>query len=158
MAILVIKDTPEGNLMANALVANGLAEKVESDCSLLLEAVDCRMKRALDTMKHEGLMEHGYDYIWVMQFLNEMSKVKTDLFFSSVQSYQNYLVKYLRVDGVAGVSTLSQYKGFIEGKWPQWTFRDTDARDEYLRRKQIVLRFSALFYKTLLSENLSEIS
>ena len=146
MIHLVLPDTEVGRAMAHALLLDGLAEAVESDNSPQLADVDKRMKHALDCLKKEGLLIHKYDYVWIMRYLNEEHIKDSGLFYISVNSYREYITKYMDHQ-VAGLSTLSQYYNYIEGRFPEWTFSDTKDSTERLRRVNVAKRFSALFVK-----------
>ena len=145
MIHLVMPDTEAGRLLAHALQQNGCADIVESNGSLQLASVDERMKHALDCLQQEDLLVHKYDYIWIMRYLNEEHIKDTGLFFYSVNSYREYVTTYMGHQQVAGVSTLSQYYSYGEGRYPDWTFSDTKDATERLRRVNVVQRFIVLF-------------
>ena len=146
MAIhLILPDTEANRLLAKSFQSNGWAEIAESDDSLQLASVDERMKHAMDCLKQEGKLAHKYDPVWIMQFINE-GGIKEKLTFYSVPSFRNYLLE-IGVEDVAGVSTLSQYKNTIEGKFPDWTFTDTEDAFERVRRVNIARRFSSAYVK-----------
>ena len=64
-----------------------------------------------------------------------------------MKSYRDYLTVYLGSVGVVGVSTLSQYYSYGEGRFPEWTFIDTKDATERLRRVNVVRRFAAVFVR-----------
>ena len=80
-----------------------------------------------------------------MRYLNEEHIKDTGLFFYSVNSYREYVTTYMGHQQVAGVSTLSQYYSYGEGRYPDWTFSDTKDATERLRRVNVVQRFIVLF-------------
>ena len=145
MIHLALPDNPAGKAMAEALLLNGLAQLVESDSSLRLASVDERMKHALDCLEQEHHMVHKYDYVWIMRYINEEHIKDTGLFFFSVSSYRDYVNTYMGHHDVAGVSTLSLYYSYGEGRFPDWTFSDTKDATERLRRVNVVQRFIVLF-------------
>lgn len=147
MIHLVLPDDEAGRAMALALKVAGLAQEAESDSSLQLASVDKRMKHALDRLKQEGLLIHGYDYIWIMRYINEEHIKNTGLFWVSVQSYRDYLITYMNHNQVVGVSTLSRYDKCCKGRFPEWTFTDTKDSIKRLRRVNLVKRFIAIFIK-----------
>ena len=147
MIHLLLPETEAGKAMAEALQLNGLAEVVESDSSLLLASVDERMKHTFQCLEQEETLVHGYDYVWIMRYINEEHLKKTGLFFCSVKSYSDYLTVYLGSTGVAGVSTLSLYYSYGKGRFPEWTFADTKDATERLRRINVVHRFAAVFVR-----------
>ena len=131
--------------MAHALQQNGCAQIVESDSSLQLASVDERMKHALDCLERENILVHKYDYIWIMRYINEEHIKDTGLFFYSVNSYREYVTTYLYHHQIAGISTLSQYYSYGEGRYPDWTFSDTKDATERLRRVNVARRFVKIF-------------
>ena len=147
MTYLLLDDSEAGKAMLQALLLAGLAKVVESDSSPQLASVDERMKRALQCLEQERILVHGYDYVWIMRYINEERIKSTGLFFCSVKSYRDYLTVYLGNTGVAGVSTLSLYYSYGEGYFPEWTFSDTKDAAERLRRVNVVRRFAAVFVK-----------
>ena len=63
MIHLVLPDDEAGRALAHGLKLAGLALEAESDSSPQLASVDKRMKHALDCLKQENLLVHGYDYV-----------------------------------------------------------------------------------------------
>ena len=104
------------------------------------------MRHALDCLEQENLLVHKYDYVWIMRYINEEHVKGTGLFFYSVNSYHEYVTTYMCHQGVAGVSTLSLYYSYGEGRFPNWTFTDTKDATERLRRVNVVQRFIVLFF------------
>lgn len=131
--------------MAHGLQEGGLAQIVESDDSLQLAPVDKRMKHALDCLKQENLLVHMYDYVWIMRYINEEHIKDSGLFFYSVNSYREYVTTYMCHHQIAGISTLSLYYSYGEGRYPDWTFSDTKDATERLRRVNVVRRFVKIF-------------
>ena len=80
MIHLRLPETKAGKAMAEALQLNGLAEVVESDSSLQLASVDERMKHTLQCLEQEKTLVHGYDYVWIMRYINEEHIKATGLF------------------------------------------------------------------------------
>ncbi len=147
MIHLVLPDDEAGRALAHGLKLAGLAQEAESDDSLQLASVDKRMKHALDLLKQEKLLVHGYDYVWIMRYINEEHIKHTGLFWISVKSYREYICTYLGMNGVSGLSTLALYYGYGEGTFPNWTFTDTKDATERLRRINIAKRFAAIYIK-----------
>ena len=106
-----------------------------------------RMKRALDCLEREQLLNHRYDYIWIMRFINEHHLKGVKLFFYSVESYREFLIKQMGQKRVGSKSTLSEYNKYVSGRFPDWTFSDTNDTSEWSRRTNIVRRFAAIFVK-----------
>ena len=131
--------------MAHGLQVGGLAQLVESDDSLQLASVDKRMKYALDCLEQEDVLVHKYDYVWIMRYINEEHIKDSGLFFYSVNSYREYVTTYMCHHQIAGISTLSLYYSYGEGRYPDWTFSDTKDATERLRRVNVVRRFVKIF-------------
>jgi hypothetical protein len=145
MIHLVLPDNEAGRSLAHGLQEGGLAQIVESDDSLQLAPVDKRMKHALDCLKQENLLVHMYDYVWIMRYINEEHIKDSGLFFYSVNSYREYVTTYMCHHQIAGISTLSLYYSYGEGRYPDWTFSDTKDATERLRRVNVVRRFVKIF-------------
>lgn len=147
MIHIFLPEDEAGKALAEFLRLKGYVTVTESDDSLLLNAVDRRIKHAVDCLKQEGVIKHMYDYAWIMRYINERCKKKGDMFFTSVKSYREYIVVYLHTDGVARQSTLSLYYAYGEGQFPDWTFVDTDDYTECQRRINVAKRFAAILSK-----------
>ena len=113
----------------------------------LLPSVAQRMKHALDILEKEHLLVHKYDHAWIMRYINEHHLKELNLFFISVNSYRDYLLAQMDQKRVPGKSTLSEYSNYVEGRFPDWTFSDTNDSTECTRRTNIVRRFAAVFVK-----------
>ena len=106
-----------------------------------------RIKHALDCLENEHLMVHKYDYAWIMRYINEHHLKELNLFFFSVNSFRDYLLVQMDQKRVASKSTLSEYSNYVNGRFPDWTFSDTNDSSECTRRTNIVRRFTAVFVK-----------
>ena len=147
MIHLVLPDDEAGRALAHGLKLAGLALEAESDSSPQLASVDKRMKHALDCLKQENLLVHGYDYVWIMRYIRiKMMKIKLLLFIYLI-SYSYYFISFMYHIQLSGVSTLSQYDKCCVGRFPDWTFTDTKDATERLRRVNLVKRFVAIFIK-----------
>ena len=119
-----------------------------------LPFVDSAVKNAILQMQSEAkekkLKLNRYDYVWLMIYFNEKhDEKKFPLFFYSVQSFRDYLVKELQISGIGSVSLMSQYSNYQFGHFPEWTFSDTEDSRERLRRVNIVNRFLSVFVKNI---------
>lgn len=142
--------------MSHFLTLQDFAKVVESDDSPQLASVDEQVKHALVCLKRDGAIVHGYDYVWIMRYINEVHLKKSGLFFSSVNSYREYVKIYFGIDDIASLSTLSHYYSSGKGRFPEWTFTDTNDATERLRRVNVARRFASAFSKGSKSESLSE--
>ena len=66
--------------------------------------------------------------------------------FSSHQAYIDYL-EMLGVEDAPGRTTLFRAYNLTVGTYPDWTFLDTPKKEEVLRRKNIIVRFSSAFMR-----------
>ena len=117
-----------------------------------LPFVDSAVKNAILQMQSEAkenkLKLNRYDYVWLMIYFNEKHDEKQfPLFFYSVQSFRDYLVKELQISGIGSVSLMSQYSNYQFGHFPEWTFTDKEDSRERLRRVNIVNRFLSIIVK-----------
>ena len=113
----------------------------------LSPTVEERMKHALNCLEKEHLLVHKYDHAWIMRYINEHHLKELNLFFISVNSYRDYLLAQMDQKRVASKSTLSEYSNYVSGRFPDWTFSDTNDSTECMRRTNIVRRFAAVFVK-----------
>lgn len=144
---ITLPDTENNRKLVEYLRTIDHAEVVESDDSLPLPSVDQRVKRALECLKREGLIQKKYDYVWIMEYVNEGLLPGNPLWFDSVQSFRDYLVDDLGIEGVAGISTLSQYRSTKSGHHPDWRFSDTSDSHVRIHRVNIAGRFAAAYTK-----------
>lgn len=117
-----------------------------------LPFADSAVKNAILQMQSEAkenkLKLNRYDYVWLMIYFNEKHDEKEfPLYFYSVQSFRDYLVKELQISGIGSVSLMSQYSNYQFGHFPEWTFSDTEDSRERLRRVNIVNRFLSIIVK-----------
>ena len=155
MSIIMELPDNEGNrILAEALKMIAGATFPMYNGTPQLPVVDSAVKNAILQMQSEAkenkLKLNRYDYVWLMIYFNEKHKEgKSPLFFNSVQSFRDYLVKELQISDVGSVSLMSQYSGCQFGHFPEWTFSDTEDSRERLRRVNIVNRFLSVFVKNI---------
>ena len=65
--------------------------------------------------------------------------------FKSMNSFHDYITIYMQQTNIAGLSTLYEYRSYVNGRYPEWTFSDDDDSLERLRRVNVAKRFSILF-------------
>ena len=153
MSIIMELPDNEGNrILAEALKMIAGATFPMYNGTPQLPVVDSAVKNAILQMQSEAkekkLKLNRYDYVWLMIYFNEKHKEgKSPLFFNSVQSFRDYLVKELQISDVGSVSLMSQYSGCQFGHFPEWTFSDTEDSRERLRRVNIVNRFLSIIVK-----------
>ena len=153
MSIIMELPDNEGNrILAEALKMIAGATFPMYNGTPQLPFVDSAVKNAILQMQSEAKENkfklNRYDYVWLMIYFNEKHKEgKSPLFFNSVQSFRDYLVKELQISDVGSVSLMSQYSGCQFGHFPEWTFSDTEDSRERLRRVNIVNRFLSIIVK-----------
>jgi hypothetical protein len=104
------------------------------------KTVDERVKMAIDGLKQEELIEHLYDYAWVMGVMNETKDLPS---FDSPQSFLTYLSR-LDVAPLPEVSNIKKEYGRIVSKFPNWTILNKDTT-ETTRRINVAKRFLNLY-------------
>ena len=122
-----------------------MAKVVECHATLQLPSVDAKVKNAMYCLIHDKVIKNKYDHAWIMRLIDE-GIIEGLPMFDSVNSYCEYMNE-LEVDGVAKVSTLSQYYKTVSGNYPEWTFSDTNDNFERLRRVNVARRFLVAFTK-----------
>lgn len=141
--ILEPSDSEELREFATSLKKLGLAEVIERE--LRTDAVEHRMRRAIEQLKEDGVLKHPFDHTWIMVVVQQGFAEGLKPFRSS-QSYRDYL-REIGVKKFPCRSTLScAYKKY-SGRWPNLIFSDTDDPKETLRRNNVGRRFLCAFNK-----------
>lgn len=112
----------------------------DSDLQIEENEKDRRVKYAIKQINDEGLIEHLYDYTWLMQLMNEIKDAPK---FESPCSYLKYLNR-IGIKGLPSVSSIQKENSMMAGKFPNWTFRKKDD-DETRRRINVAKRFLKLY-------------
>ena len=102
-----------------------------------------RIKKAVNTMKSEKLLEHAYDYTFIMTLMNDTADMPS---FDSPNSFLTYLAS-LGIDNLPGDSSIKKEYGRMTGRFPDWIFIGKD-KTESDRRVNIGKRFLNLYRKT----------
>jgi len=131
--------------LAYSYEKGGIAKVVGCNVTLQLPLVDARVQKAMHSLIRDKVIKHKFDHAWIMRLIDE-GVIKELSMFESVNSYRGYMEE-LGIDGVAGVSTLSKYYNTVDGKFPNWTFSDTNDNYERLRRINVARCFLAAFIK-----------
>ena len=117
--------------------------KEEADGNDTTDSDRQRIKKCLDTLLKEKVIEKLYDYTWVMELMNQTKELPS---FDTPQSF----IKYLRGLGVAklpGASSINKKQNVFTGTFPDWTFTDCDTT-EANRRINVAKRFLSLYRNT----------
>ena len=104
--------------------------------------VDQCFFEAISELRQDKAFRTKGDYGYVMLAVND--GVVKGLFFYSPLEYVNYL-KDLGFDQLPVLTTLYNNSNRVNGKYPDWEFRDHPDNKEKLRRKNIVVRFLSAF-------------
>jgi len=122
----------------------GMACGMDDDCVEIDEANRCAAA-AIRTMRNEGVIQAPRDYVWIMTLMNQHVLADFDGYFTGLS-----FVKFLRAIGVEDVpskSTVYNHADVVEGKFPQWEYRDRPDRTEAIRRTNVAKRFVTAFRK-----------
>lgn len=112
----------------------------DSDLQIEENEKDRRVKYAIDIMNEEGVIEHLYDYTWIMEVMNE---IKDTPHFDCPNSFLKYCTG-IGIKKLPCLSTLSKEYSKIHGKFPHWTFLKKDEADAR-RCINVAKRFLKLF-------------
>ena len=100
------------------------------------------VKTAVAKLRNEGLIEHLYDYTWIMGVMNETDGMPS---FDSPRSFLTYLAS-LGIGQLPDVSSIKKEYGRITGRFPNWAFLNKD-KTESDRRVNVAKRFLNLYRK-----------
>ena len=102
------------------------------------------IKRAINIMWSEGVLQHKYDHTWIMMTMNETEWLPN---FATPTEYLDYMEGCDVRDRVPERSNIVKYYDRARGVFPNWTF--TDAKDkEETRRNNVGKRFLKLVQRT----------
>ena len=104
--------------------------------------VDERVRKAVLTLKSEGVLRHLYDYTWLMVVMNQTEGLPS---FDTPQSFVTYL-EGLQLADLPEVSSVKKAYGNVLGDFPNWTFLDRDTT-EATRRINVAKRFLSIYRK-----------
>ena len=104
--------------------------------------VDEQVKKAVMTLKSEGVLKYLYDYTWLMVVMNQTKGLPS---FDTPQSFVTYL-KGLQLADLPDVSSVKKAYGYVYGDFPNWTFQDKDTT-EANRRINVAKRFLNIYRK-----------
>ena len=118
-----------------------------SDCIETKDVIDKSFAIAIAELKDRKVFKTPADYTYIMKAANDGAIYHT-LFFLTPTEFIAYL-EALGLKSLIGRSTLYNTKDAIKGKYPDWTFMDSDVVSQYeiLRRKNIVVQFLSAFSK-----------
>ena len=102
------------------------------------------IKRAINIMWTEGVLQHKYDHTWIMMTMNETEWLPN---VSTPSMYLDLMVECGVTDKLPARSNMSIYYDKAHGVFPNWTF--TDAKiTETNRRNNVGKRFLKLVQRT----------
>ncbi len=111
------------------------------------DVIDKSFAYAITELRDRKVFKTPADYTYIMKAAND-GVIHHTLFYYSPSEYIGYL-EMLGLNNLIGRSTLYNNKDSISGKYPNWTFADSDRISQYeiLRRKNIVVQFLSAFLK-----------
>lgn len=101
-----------------------------------VDGIDQRMSFVFKKLKTDGVLQHLYDYAWIMVAICD-GMIEGIGGFRSAQSFMDYL-KGLGISPIPSRSTLNTFSRRVVGRYPKWEFADTDDAFETNRRKGVV--------------------
>ena len=118
-----------------------------SDCIETKDVIDKSFAYAISELRDRKVFKTPADYTYIMKAANDGAIYHT-LFFLTPTDFIAYL-EALGLKKLIGRSTLYSTKDSIKGKYPDWTFLDSETVSQYeiLRRKNIVVQFLSAFSK-----------
>lgn len=117
------------------------------DCIETQDVIDKSFACAIIELRDRKVFKTSADYTYIMKAAND-GAIHHTLFYYSPSEFISYL-EALGLMNLTGRSTLYNNKDCISGKYPNWTFSDSDRISQYeiLRRKNIVVQFLSAFLK-----------
>ena len=97
-----------------------------------------RLSYAINQLREENLLPNLYDFAWLKVAMDSLDDFPN---FKSAQSYLDYLYIEVRVKELPSESSISKKMNTPCGKIFEWTFSDTNDKEEITRRNNIVKRF-----------------
>ena len=117
-------------------------------------SVDEKVKRAIQKLQEEKLFKNKYDYTWIMLFMKEVNKNKTNddykykslelPTFDSPHSFVDYLNNTLGLSDLPSDKSINNKQNTTNGFF-RWTFTDKNDENEKNRRNDIVNRFISCY-------------
>ena len=108
-----------------------------------LDDADLRMKFVFKKLKTDGVLQHLYDYTWIMMAINQGLIEGLDTF-RSPQAFIDYL-SALGIDKLPTRFSISLAFSKTLDTYPDWTFIDVTDACEILRRKNVVKQFLSAY-------------
>ena len=111
------------------------------------DVIDKSFAYAISELRDRKVFKSPADYTYIMKAANDGTFHHT-LFFYTPTEFIGYL-EALGLKNLTGRSTLYNNKDAVSGKYPDWTFSDSDRISQYeiLRRKNIIVQFLSAFSK-----------
>ena len=106
-------------------------------------ATQQKIKNCIYVMTAEGMLQHLYDYTWVMAVMNQSEDLPS---FDTPGSF----ISYIRALGVVKLpteSSINKAQNKFYGKFPDWVFTGCD-QTEADRRINVARRFLSLYRKS----------
>lgn len=145
--ILRIEDSAVENFMGLVQLCPQVEVVSSGDCIDTKDVIDKSFAYAICDLRDRKVFKSPADYTYLMKAANDGVFGRT-LYFISPTEFVAYLEE-LGLKKTIGRSTLYNNKDLIHGKYPDWTFVDSDVVSQYetLRRKNIIVQFLSAFSK-----------
>ena len=107
--------------------------------------IDIYVAAAIREMQEIQAFRFPCDYAYLMAAFNE-NVVKGLPYFYTPKDFLDYM-KQSKFDGLPGRTTIYDTIAKVEGKYPDWTFKDAPKASEALRRKNLIKQFLSAFIR-----------
>jgi hypothetical protein len=126
------------------MCVEGEIEEIEEEMKEARKGLKEAVKRAINIMWAEGVLQHKYDHTWIMMTMNETEWLPN---VSTPSMYLDLMLECGVTDKLPARSNMSIYYDKAHGVFPNWTF--TDAKiTETNRRNNVGKRFLKLVRRT----------
>ena len=145
--VLRIEDSAFDKFMGFVQLCPMVEVICDGDCVETRDEVDQSFASSIMELKNRKVFSTPTDYVYIMKAANDGAICKS-LYFISPSDFINYL-DILGLKDLVCRSTLYKHLGNISGKYPDWTFADSDKISQYevLRRKNIIVQFLSAFMR-----------
>ena len=141
--ILEVEDSAYEPVVGVLKLCNGVKIVSVQECVDVIDNRDACMRYAINTLRHNKVFRHHYDYSWIMRAINDGVMEEYDEF-ESPQTFINYLCE-IGIEELPDRSTISRACSIIYDSYPNWQFIGLKKPSEILRRKNVVKQFLSAF-------------
>ena len=119
------------------MCVEGEIEEIEEEMKEARKGLKEAVKRAINIMWAEGVLQHKYDHTWIMMTMNEAEWLPN---FATPTEYLDYMEGCGVRDRLPDRSMVSKYYDKARGTFPNWKFTDAEDKEE-TRRNNVGKRF-----------------